>query len=150
MPHSNLLVVPGPVNAPFHFSGVALTLVFTITPSELVVMGHGLRYWRAGPEHFGCNLPALPSTEEGHQKHNANPPSHITDVLSETDVLSQSLIHAVKTKMQTLFSLLPLASSSNVGDTLCSQWCGQRYKIHQLVPETWSKSNNTLSCDQGH
>lgn len=32
-----MLVVPDPVNAPFHFSGGALILVFTIIPSELVV-----------------------------------------------------------------------------------------------------------------
>lgn len=53
---------------------------------------------------------------------------------------------AVKTKVQTLFSPLSPANSSHVGDSLCSQWCGQR----QLVRKTWSKSNNTPRCDQGH
>lgn len=64
MPISNLLVNPNPVNSPFHLSGGALILVFSITPSELVVMGHGLRYQKAVSEYSGCNLPALPSTEE--------------------------------------------------------------------------------------
>lgn len=59
-------------------------------------------------------------------------------------------MNAIKTNMKTFFSLLPLANSSDVGGTLCSQWCGQRQKIHQLVLETWSKFNNTPACDQRH
>lgn len=149
MPISNLLVNPNPVNSPFHLSGGALILVFSITPSELVVMGHGLRYQKAVSEYSGCNLPALPSTEEQYQKHHANPASHIPEVLSKRDVPSPSPTYAIKTRMQTLFFLLALVSSSNVGDTLCSQQCGQKQKVHQLVPETWIKSNNTPSYDQG-
>lgn len=113
-------------------------------------MGHGLRYQRIGSEHSGCDLPALPSAEEWHQKRRADPPSHVTQVLSKRDLLGPLHTCAIKTKVHTLFSLLPPANSSHVCDTLCSQWCGQRQKIHQLVCKTWSKSNNTLRCDQGH
>ena len=44
LPISNLLVLPDPVNASFHFPGGALILIFMATHSELVVKGHELWY----------------------------------------------------------------------------------------------------------
>lgn len=148
---SNLLVVPDPVNSPFYFSGEALILVFTITPSEPVV-------WDMASGTKG-QAQSILATTSLHYPLLKNDIKNVMQTLLLTSLRSsQRDIFPVpcpcmlpKQKCRLYFLYLPLANSSNVGDTLCSQWYGQRQKIHQLVPKTWSKSNDTpTSCHQGH
>lgn len=134
MPVSNLLVEPNPVNSPFHLSEGALILVFSITPSELVVMGPGLRYQRAVSEHFGCNLPALPSTEEQYQKCRANPPSHIPEFLSKRPPKSLPHICHQNKNADFIFSI----------GTCQFIWCGW----HPLLIIVWAKAEDWSACTQ--